>query len=90
MSENEDFDTDDLDEQDEQGVDDHEAQAAQKGAEDDERDLSDAERAQAESLTVTARAEARQKLEDELAQFLAAGGKITQIPANTELENHSV
>jgi hypothetical protein len=36
--------------------------------------------AEAESLTVTAKLHQRQQLEDELARFLAQGGKITEVP----------
>ena len=65
-------------------VDEAEAVAAEKGAKDDEGggggNLSDADLAEAESLTVTAKQSIRQQLEDELARFLAQGGRITEVP----------
>lgn len=44
--------------------------------------LTDADLAEAESLTVTAKQSIRQQLEDEVARFLAQGGKITEVPAD--------
>ena len=61
-------------------VDDDEAQAAEKGAESEEASANDADLAEAESLTVTAKQKQRQALEDEVAAFLARGGRITEVP----------
>ncbi|ONG39140.1 hypothetical protein BKE30_10235 [Alkanindiges hydrocarboniclasticus] len=47
--------------------------------------LTDADLAEAESLTVTAKQSIRQQLEDEVARFLAQGGKITEVPADESL-----
>lgn len=44
--------------------------------------LTDADLAEAESLTVTAKQSIRQQLEDEVARFLAQGGRITEVPAD--------
>ena len=44
--------------------------------------LTDADLAEAESLTVTAKQSIRAQLEDEVARFLAQGGKITEVPAD--------
>lgn len=44
--------------------------------------LTDADLAEAESLTVTAKQSIRQQLEDELARFLAQGGRITEVPTD--------
>ena len=44
--------------------------------------MTDADLAEAESLTVTAKQSIRQQLEDEVARFLAQGGKITEVPAD--------
>ena len=38
--------------------------------------------AEAETLTVTAKLKQRQALEDEVAAFLARGGRITEVPAD--------
>ncbi|AOA58893.1 hypothetical protein [Acinetobacter larvae] len=74
-------DVNDYDENEESSVDDDEAKAAEKGASDSEPALSDADLAEAESLTVTAKQRQRQALEDEIAAFLAKGGQITQVPS---------
>lgn len=63
----------------EQNVDEDEAKAAQKGADTEGGNLSDADLAEAESLTVTAKQHIREQLEDEVARFLAQGGRITQM-----------
>lgn len=76
MSDNPDYD----DDRDEADVDDEEAATAEKGAAEEGEQLSDADLAEAESLTVTAKQHIREQLEDELARFLAQGGKITQVP----------
>lgn len=73
----------DDDEREDPSVDENEAKAAQKGGSSEEEAgmLSDLELAEAESLTVTAKQHIREQLEDEVARFLAQGGKITQVPA---------
>lgn len=69
------------DEVEESTVDDDEAQAAEKGAKALNEDApSDVDLAEAETLTVTAKNKQRQALEDEVAAFLARGGKITEVP----------
>ena len=51
------------------------------GAADEEAgNLTDADLAEAETLTVTAKQKQRQALEDEVAAFLARGGRITEVP----------
>ncbi len=78
MSDMNDYDDADSDDQ---NVDEEEAKAAQKGSDDDSSsNVSDAELAEAESLTVTAKQHAREQLEDEVARFLAQGGRITEVP----------
>ena len=61
-------------------VDDEEAKAAESGADSEEETIDDADLAEAETLTVTAKQKQRQALEDELAAFLARGGRITEVP----------
>ena len=61
-------------------VDDEEAKAAENGADSEESSANDADLAEAETLTVTAKQKQRQALEDELAAFLARGGRITEVP----------
>jgi len=61
-------------------VDDDEAKAAENGADNEESSANDADLAEAETLTVTAKQKQRQALEDELAAFLARGGRITEVP----------
>lgn len=74
-------DTNDYDENTEDSaVDDDEAKAAEKGAAASDSTVSDADLAEAETLTVTAKLKQRQALEDEVAAFLARGGKITEVP----------
>ncbi|EPF77152.1 hypothetical protein [Acinetobacter rudis] len=73
-------DINDYAENDDQAVDEDEAQAAEKGATDTESTISDADLAEAETLSVTAKNKQRQTLEDEVAAFLARGGKITEVP----------
>lgn len=65
-------------------VDDDEAKAAEKGASDTEDNVSDMDLAEAESLTVTAKQKQRQALEDEVAAFLARGGRITEVPPDDD------
>ncbi len=69
----------DYDEAEDAAVDDDEAQAAEKGA-DASEGASDGDVAEAETLTVTAKQKQRQALEDEVAAFLARGGRITEVP----------
>lgn len=61
-------------------VDDEEAKAAESGADIEEATIDDVDLAEAETLTVTAKQKQRQALEDELAAFLARGGRITEVP----------
>lgn len=61
-------------------VDDDEAQAAEKGAAVSDSTVSDSDLAEAETLTVTAKLKQRAALEDEVAAFLARGGRITEVP----------
>ncbi|ESK54214.1 MAG: hypothetical protein RR884_02360 [Acinetobacter sp.] len=61
-------------------VDDEEAKAAESGADNEESSANDADLAEAETLTVTAKLKQRQALEDEVAAFLARGGRITEVP----------
>ena len=73
-------DTNDYDENDDNAVDDDEAKAAEKGANAADSSVMDTDLAEAETLTVTAKLKQRQALEDEVAAFLARGGKITEVP----------
>ncbi len=77
MAEVNDYEDDDREDQ---SVDEDEAKAAQKGADNDSGNVSDSDLAEAETLTVTAKQHIREQLEDELARFLAQGGSITQVP----------
>ncbi|KAA8735562.1 hypothetical protein F4V57_01865 [Acinetobacter qingfengensis] len=61
-------------------VDEDEANAAEKGGNDESSGVSDLDLAEAETLTVTAKQHIREQLEDEVARFLAQGGQITQVP----------
>lgn len=73
-------DMNDYDDAEDSAVDDDEAKAAEKGAADSEDKLSDSDVAEAETLTVTAKQRQRDALEDEVAAFLARGGRITEVP----------
>lgn len=69
----------------EDGADDTDLNADVSISDDDEQDAEAARRkadelAEAESLTVTAKKNQRQQLEDELARFLAQGGRIVEVP----------
>lgn len=75
-------DMNDYDEVEESAVDEDEAKAAEKGASVSEVTPNDGDVAEAETLTVTAKLKKRQALEDELAAFLAQGGRITEVPAD--------
>ncbi|MCG2573024.1 hypothetical protein LVY74_05565 [Acinetobacter sp. ME22] len=68
-------------------VDDDEAKAAEKGASDADENVSDVDLAEAETLTVTAKQKQRQALEDEVAAFLARGGRITEVPPDETAED---
>ena len=70
----------DYDESEDSAVDDDESKAAEKGASDASEGASDGDVAEAETLTVTAKLKQRQTLEDEVAAFLARGGRITEVP----------
>ena len=80
-------DANDYDEVDETAVDEDEAQAAEKGASVSEDTPSDTDVAEAETLTVTAKQKQRQALEDEVAAFLARGGRITEVPADDNVRD---
>lgn len=69
---------------DETAVDEDEAQNAEKGAKSEEATNNENDRVEAESLTVTAKYKQREALEDEVAAFLARGGKITEVPPEEE------
>ena len=73
-------DTNDFDDNEDVVVDEDESKAAEKGAAVNDATVSDADVAEAESLTVTAKLRQRQALEDEVAAFLANGGKIKEVP----------
>jgi len=73
-------DMNDYDDADDSAVDDDEAKAAEKGASDASEGASDGDVAEAETLTVTAKKKQREALEDEVAAFLARGGRITEVP----------
>lgn len=73
-------DMNDYDEVEETAVDDDEAKAAEKGASDSEVTPTDGDVAEAETLTITAKLKKRQALEDQLAAFLAQGGRIVEVP----------
>lgn len=73
-------DSNDYDDNEDSAVDDDESQAAEKGAAISDSTVSDADVAEAETLTVTAKLRQRQTLEDEVAAFLARGGKIQEVP----------
>lgn len=75
-------DMNDYDDVEDSGVDDDEAKAAEKGASDSDESASNTDVAEAETLTVTAKLKKRQALEDEVAAFLARGGRITEVPAD--------
>ena len=73
-------DMNDYDDVEETAVDDDEAKAAEKGASDSEVTPTDGDVAEAETLTITAKLKKRQALEDQLAAFLAQGGRIVEVP----------
>lgn len=73
-------DSNDYDENEDSAVDEDESRAAEKGAAVNDSTVSDTDVAEAESLTITAKMKQRQALEDEVAAFLANGGKIKEVP----------
>lgn len=73
-------DSSDYEDNEDNAVDDDESQAAEKGAVVSDSTVSDADVAEAETLTVTAKLRQRLTLEEELAAFLARGGKIQEVP----------
>ena len=75
-------DMNDYDDVEDTAVDEDEAKAAEKGASDSDSAATDGDVAEAETLTVTAKLKQRQALEDEVAAFLARGGRITEVPAD--------
>ena len=77
-------DMNEYDESEDAAVDEDEAKAAEHGANDEESSGNDADLAEAETLTVTAKQKQRQALEDEIAAFLAKGGSITQVPPHED------
>ncbi|MFT4021303.1 MAG: hypothetical protein QM666_07285 [Acinetobacter sp.] len=77
-------DLNNYDEAEDSAVDDDEAKAAEKGASDSEQTVNDTDLAEAETLTVTAKLKQRQALEDEVAAFLARGGRITEVPPDED------
>lgn len=73
----------DYDEIDDPMIDEDEAKDAENGGDDvveSEEGTDDIDLAEAETLTVTAKQKQRDALADEVAAFLAKGGKITEIP----------
>ena len=77
-------DMNDYDDAEDSVVDEDEAKAAEKGASDTSEGAVDGDTAEAETLTVTAKQKQRQALEDEVAAFLARGGRITEVPPDEE------
>ncbi|AUX90016.1 MULTISPECIES: hypothetical protein [Acinetobacter] len=75
-------DVNDYDDVEDPVIDDDEAKAAEKGAASSEEVVNDTDVLEAETLTVTAKQKKRQALEDEIAAFLASGGRITEVPAD--------
>ena len=75
-------DMNDYDDVEDTAVHEDEAKAAEKGASDSDSVATDGDVAEAETLTVTAKLKQRQALEDEVAAFLARGGRITEVPAD--------
>ena len=75
-------DVNDYDDVEDPVIDDDEAKAAEKGAASSEEVVNDTDVLEAETLTVTAKQKKRQSLEDEIAAFLASGGRITEVPAD--------
>ena len=75
-------DINDYDDVEDPVVDHEEAQAAEKGAVSSDEAVNDSDVVEAETLTITAKQKQRQALEDEIAAFLAKGGRITEVPAD--------
>lgn len=78
-------DVNDYDDVEDPVIDDDEAKAAEKGAASSEEVVNDTDVLEAETLTVTAKQKKRQALEDEIAAFLASGGRITEVPADESI-----
>ncbi len=72
----------DYDDAEDSAIDEDEAQAAEKGSSADDSARNDSDVSEAETLTVTAKLKQREALEDEVAAFLARGGRITEVPAD--------
>lgn len=86
MTENSDYQNPDYDDAEDSAIDEDEAKAAEAGADDNAPALSDTDLLEAESLTVTAKLKQRQALEDEVAAFLARGGKIVEVPPDESID----
>ena len=80
-------DMNDYDDVEETAVDDDEAKAAENGASESDTPATDGDVAEAETLTVTAKLKQRQALEDEVAAFLARGGRITEVPPDESAQD---
>lgn len=80
-------DMNDYDDIEDSAVDEDEAEAAEKGATADDTSRSDIDISEAETLTVTAKQRQRDQLEDEVAAFLARGGRITEVPADESIKD---
>ena len=80
-------DSTDFDDTDDGIVDENESQAAEKGALVQDVVATDSDVAEAETLTVTAKLKKRQELEDEIAAFLARGGRITEVPPDESVKD---
>lgn len=80
-------DSTDFDDAEDSIVDENESQAAEKGALASDVVATDADVAEAETLTVTAKLKKRQELEDEIAAFLARGGRITEVPPDESVRD---
>ncbi len=78
-------DMNEYDDVEDSAVDEDEAKAAEKGAAESDATVNDTDVLEAETLTVTAKQKKRQALEDEIAAFLAGGGKIVEVPADESL-----
>ena len=80
-------DMNDYDDAEDSAVDEDEAQAAEKGAGDSAESATDGDTAEAETLTITAKLKQRHALEDEVAAFLARGGRITEVPPDESVKD---
>ena len=82
-----DNDLDKNDDSDSADLDETESVSLSSESDDTAPNLTDADLAEAESLTVTAKQSIRAQLEDEVARFLAQGGKITEVPADETIRD---